>query len=130
MSVCTVRDSILIKIKIWFKRKICVIPIGASSKILQLRTILSNKSAGQVSRIGWAIASYSNLGMIYFIYSIFFIQFNLARIITNLIQTKDMSMVINLLISFLLNVSIVIACTIYSNDSLPKSTDERKKKTT
>ena len=42
----------------------CVIPIGASSKIIQLKTILSNKSAGQVSRTGWAIASYSNLGML------------------------------------------------------------------
>jgi hypothetical protein len=42
----------------------CVIPIGASSKIIQLRTIVSNKSAGQVSRTGWAIASYSNLGML------------------------------------------------------------------
>jgi len=93
---------------------LCVIPIGASSKILQLQTIISNKSAGQVSRIGWIVASYNNL----------------ARIITNLIQTKDMSMVINLLISFVLNVSIVIACTIYANGSTPKSIDERKKKTT
>ncbi|CAF5100060.1 unnamed protein product [Rotaria sp. Silwood1] len=42
-----------------------VIPIGASSKIIQLRTILSNKSAGQVSRTGWIIASYSNCGMMY-----------------------------------------------------------------
>ncbi|CAF0722219.1 unnamed protein product [Rotaria sordida] len=91
-----------------------VIPIGASSKIIQLRTILSNKSAGQVSRIGWVIASYSNC----------------ARIITNLIQTKDMNMVINLSISFILNTSIVIACTIYSNDSVSKLTDKRKTKTT
>lgn len=44
----------------------CVIPIGASSKIIQLRTILANKSAGQVSRTGWAIASYSNFGMCFF----------------------------------------------------------------
>lgn len=41
----------------------CVIPIGASSKIIQLRTIISNKSAGQVSRTGWAIACYSNFGI-------------------------------------------------------------------
>jgi len=88
----------------------CVIPIGASSKILQLQTIISNKSSGQVSRTGWIFACYNNL----------------ARIITNLIETKDMSMVINLLISFVLNVSIVIACTVYPNGS----TDERKKKTT
>lgn len=46
----------------------CVIPIGASSKIIQLRTILSNKSAGQVSRTGWAIATYSNLGMFSFVF--------------------------------------------------------------
>lgn len=51
----------------------CVIPIGASSKIIQLRTILSNKSAGQVSRTGWAIASYSNLGNSYFIFMFLFI---------------------------------------------------------
>jgi hypothetical protein len=41
-----------------------------------------------------------------------------------------MSMVINLLISFILNTSIVIACTVYANESVPKSTDEKKKKTT
>ncbi|CAF1230029.1 unnamed protein product [Rotaria magnacalcarata] len=91
-----------------------VIPIGASSKLIQLRTIVSNKSAGQVSRTGWAIASYSNF----------------ARIITNLVQTKDMSMVINLLISFILNISIVIACTIYTNNPVLKPTDDTKKKTT
>jgi len=111
-----------------------VIPISASSKLIQLRTILSNKSAGQVSRTGWAIASYSNLGIIYFIFLYFIflliILFNLARIITNLIQTKDKNMVINLLISFILNTSIVIACTIYANESVPKSTDEKKQKTT
>jgi len=40
-------------------------------------------------------------------------------------------MVINLLISFVLNISIVIACTVYGgNGPVQKSTDERKKKTT
>jgi hypothetical protein len=72
--------------------------------------------------------------MIYFIFLFSFflliILFNLARIITNIIETKDMSMVINLLISFILNTSIVIACTVYANESVPKSTDEKKKKTT
>ncbi len=52
----------------------CVIPIGASSKLIQLRTILSNKSAGQVSRTGWIVASYSNLGKIS--YSKFSFTFN------------------------------------------------------
>jgi hypothetical protein len=68
MSVCTVRDFILIK-KMKFLLKylylqIFVIPISASSKLIQLRTILSNKSAGQVSRTGWAIAAYGSFGMI------------------------------------------------------------------
>jgi len=90
----------------------CVIPIGASSKILQLQTIISNKSSGEVSRIGWIVASYNSL----------------ARIITNLIQTKDMRMVINLLISFILNISIVIACTVYANEPVQKSIDTREKK--
>jgi hypothetical protein len=53
----------------------CVIPIGASSKLIQLRTIVSNKSAGQVSRIGWAIASYSNLGMINFLFFLPYFSF-------------------------------------------------------
>jgi len=67
MSVCTVRDFILIKMKFLLKflyLQIFVIPISASSKLIQLRTILSNKSAGQVSRTGWAIAAYGNCGMI------------------------------------------------------------------
>ncbi|UJR35395.1 hypothetical protein I4U23_028152 [Adineta vaga] len=94
---------------------IFVIPISASSKILQLRTILTNKSVGQVSRTGWAIAAYGSF----------------ARIITNLYETQDMKMVVNLLISFILNTSIVIACTIYSQEErASKSTDEQRKKTT
>ena len=53
-----------------------------------------------------------------------------ARIITNFIQTKDMNMVINLLISFILNLSIVIACTIYPNNPRQKSTNDSRKETT
>ncbi len=109
-----------------------VIPISASSKIVQLQTILSNKSSGQVSRTGWLIASYNNFGILY-TYSLIsnFLTwlFCLARIITNLIETRDMSMVLNLLISFILNISIVIACTVYK--SVPKNTKKqlRLKKT-
>lgn len=44
-----------------------VIPISASSKIAQLQTILSNKSAGQVSRTGWLIACYNNFGIFFFL---------------------------------------------------------------
>ena len=112
--------------------KMCVIPIGASSKIIQLRTILSNKSAGQVSRTGWAIASYSNLGTFFSLKELSPYRYSLpsARIITNLFQTKDMSMVTNLFISFILNLSIVIACTIYPNNPTQKSTDDSKQKTT
>ncbi|CAF1316161.1 unnamed protein product [Adineta ricciae] len=91
-----------------------VIPIGASSKIAQLRIILTNKSAGQVSRPGWMIACYNNF----------------ARIITNLVETRDMSMVLNLFISLILNLSIVIACTIYKYGPVRKSKDKKKKKTT
>ncbi|CAF0813529.1 unnamed protein product [Adineta steineri] len=101
--------------KVWMN--ICtlfVIPISASSKILQLRTIISNKSAGQVSKIGWAIAAYGSF----------------ARIITNLYETNDMNMVINLLISFILNTSVVIVCMIYSKGPVPKLTNENRKKTT
>lgn len=110
-----------------------VIPISASSKIVQLRTILSNKSAGQVSRTGWLIASYNNFG-IYFLSSFSFLisllNIILARIITNLIETRDMSMVLNLFISLILNISIVIACTVYKSESVQKSKDKTKKKTT
>jgi len=93
-----------------------VIPIGASSKIAQLRMIITNKSAGQVSAAGWAIASYSNF----------------ARIITNLVETRDMSMVLNLFVSLVLNVALVIACSVYKYGPLPKSKDKKKtkKKTT
>ncbi|CAF1109998.1 unnamed protein product [Adineta steineri] len=91
-----------------------VIPISASSKIVQLRTILSNKSAGQVSRPGWMIACYNNF----------------ARIITNLVETRDMSMVLNLFISLILNISIVIACTVYKYGPVRKPKDKKKKKTT
>jgi len=41
-----------------------------------------------------------------------------------------MSMVINLLISFVLNLSIVIACTIYGNTSVRKDNIKTKEKST
>ena len=53
-----------------------------------------------------------------------------ARVITNLYQTGDMTLVANLLIGFILNLSVVIACTIYSQDRTVKSSDEQRKKTT
>ncbi|CAF3922154.1 unnamed protein product [Rotaria sordida] len=43
----------------------CVIPMGASSKIIQLRVILSNKNLGQVSRISCSIAVYTNFVLIF-----------------------------------------------------------------
>ena len=109
-----------------------VIPIGASSKIVQLRIILTNKSAGQVSRSGWAIASYNNFGMVLLPHSSFLdplLPFSLsARIITNLVETRDMSMVLNLSISFVLNVSIVLACSVYKYGPVRKSKDKKQKK--
>jgi hypothetical protein len=54
----------------------------------------------------------------------------LARIITNLVETRDMSMVLNLFISLILNISIVIACTVYKYGPVRKSKDKTKKKTT
>jgi uncharacterized membrane protein len=83
-----------------------------------------------VEQVGQLLRTAISVQFLIFSYSHFVFQFNLARIITNLIQTKDMSMVINLLISFILNISIVIACTIYANGPKPKSADTRKKKTT
>ena len=110
-----------------------VIPIGASSKIVQLRSILTNKSAGQVSRSGWAIASYNNFGRLLLLHAVVFwilcIRRLLARIITNLVETRDMSMVLNLFISLVLNVSIVLACSIYKHGPVRKSKDKKQKKT-
>ncbi|CAF2389825.1 unnamed protein product [Rotaria sp. Silwood2] len=91
-----------------------VIPISAISKIAQLQTILTNKSSGQVNRSVWIMASYNNF----------------ARILTNLIETQDKSMVINLFVSLILNTSIVIACTVYKYGPIRKSKDKKKKKTT
>ncbi|CAF0873247.1 unnamed protein product [Rotaria sordida] len=93
---------------------IFVIPISATSKIAQLQTILINKNAGQVNRSVWIIASYNNF----------------ARILTNLIETHDKSMVLNLFVSLILNTSIVIACTVYKYGPIRKSKDKKKKKTT
>jgi hypothetical protein len=107
-----------------------VIPISASSKIIQLRTILTNKSAGQVSRPGWIIASYNNFGTNIKSSFSFSINICLARIITYLVETRDISMVLNLFISLILNISIVIACTVYKYGTVQKSKDKKKKKTT
>jgi len=93
--------------------KICtilVVPIGAISKLAQLKKIVSNKSAGDVSLYPWLIASYNNL----------------ARIITNLFETKDNTMVFNLSISFLLNVALVVACIYYKPSKQMAKTKERE----
>lgn len=51
-----------------------------------------------------------------------------ARIITNLVETRDMAMVLNLFISLVLNVSIVLACTIYKYGPVRKAKDKKLKK--
>jgi hypothetical protein len=38
-----------------------------------------------------------------------------------------MSAMINFLISFVLNISIIIVCTVYANESVQNSTDDAKK---
>ena len=109
------------------------IPLSASSKIIQLRTILTNRSAGQVSRIGWTIGSYSNMGTHPCdcrISQATSDRFIAARLVTTLLHTKDTNMVLGLLISFVLNTSIVTACTVYPNESRSKSTANGKEKTT
>lgn len=69
--------------------KMCVIPIGASSKIIQLRTILTNKSAGQVSRMGWAIASYSNLGTFVLLKEISLLLILFLQLVSSPIYSKQ-----------------------------------------
>jgi len=80
-----------------------VIPIGASSNIVQLRTILSNNHFS-------------------FLFSNSIIIIILARIIINILETRDMNMVLNLFISLILNISIVIAFTVYKTESKDKTT--------
>ena len=50
----------------------------------------------------------------------------LARIITNLIETRDLSMVLNLFVSLVLNLSIVVACTVYQYGPRRKAKDKKK----
>lgn len=108
-----------------------VIPIGASSKLIQLRTIIANKSAGQVTRTGWIIAAYGSAGKhsLLSMVSLWALT-DLARIVTNLYLTQDMKIMANLSIGLILNVAVAIACTIYPQKAVSASAENTKEKTT
>ncbi|CAF1245390.1 unnamed protein product [Rotaria magnacalcarata] len=93
---------------------IFVIPIMASSKIVQLKAIITNKDASQANRSVAKMAAFNNV----------------ARILTNFAETYDKIMIIYLFVSLILNTSIVIACAVYKYGPIRIAKDKKKKKTT
>ncbi|KAI9587912.1 solute carrier family 66 member 3 [Glossina fuscipes] len=79
-------------------------PIGATSKILQLITILRTKDARSVSRTTWALSAFTNMTRIYTVY----------------VQSHDWMLLSNFIISTFLSSSVFIAAWVFKKK--PKET--------
>jgi len=84
-------------------------PISAMSKIMQLASIISAKSAGSVSKTTWSLAAYTCV----------------ARFITLSMEKPDMSLLGAYVIAGVLNVTIVLAC-LYYGTGLPAYESSKK----
>ncbi|XP_067613699.1 solute carrier family 66 member 3 isoform X4 [Eurosta solidaginis] len=74
-------------------------PIGATSKILQLLQILRTKDASSVSRTTWALSAFTNF----------------TRIYTVFVQSNDLMLLSNFLISTFLSSSVFAAACVYKS---------------
>ncbi|SPP76868.1 solute carrier family 66 member 3 [Drosophila guanche] len=72
-------------------------PIGATSKVLQLLAILRTKDASSVSRTTWALSAFTNMTRIYTVY----------------VQSHDLMLLSNFLISTFLSASVFAAACFY-----------------
>ncbi|XP_037905890.1 solute carrier family 66 member 3 isoform X2 [Hermetia illucens] len=72
-------------------------PIGASSKVLQLLAILRTKDSSSVSLVTWALSAFTNL----------------TRIYTIMIESNDIMLLSNFIISFTLSATVFLAALIY-----------------
>ncbi|CAD7003896.1 PQ-loop repeat-containing protein 3 isoform X2 [Ceratitis capitata] len=72
-------------------------PIGATSKVLQLISILRTKDASSVSRTTWALSAFTNMTRIYTVY----------------VQSNDLMLLSNFLISTFLSSSVFAAACFY-----------------
>uniref|UniRef100_A0A1B0FDQ5 Solute carrier family 66 member 3 n=1 Tax=Glossina morsitans morsitans TaxID=37546 RepID=A0A1B0FDQ5_GLOMM len=79
-------------------------PIGATSKILQLITILRTKDARSVSRMTWALSAFTNMTRIYTVY----------------VQSHDWMLLSNFIISTFLSSSVFTAAWVFKKK--PKET--------
>ncbi|KAH8398341.1 hypothetical protein KR215_008649 [Drosophila sulfurigaster] len=72
-------------------------PIGATSKVLQLIAILRTKDASSVSRTTWALSAFTNMTRIYTVY----------------VQSHDVMLLSNFLISTFLSSAVFVAACVY-----------------
>ncbi|XP_065360384.1 solute carrier family 66 member 3 [Calliphora vicina] len=72
-------------------------PIGATSKVLQLVAILRSKDASSVSRTTWALSAFTNFTRIYTVY----------------VQSHDLMLLSNFMISTFLSSSVFVAACVY-----------------
>lgn len=112
--------------------------MSATSQIVQLKTVLTNKNVSQINQSVVKIAAINNFGKLFIIsycgMASFLIKtmkyFLLARIITSFLETHDNIMVLYLFASLILNISIILACTVYKYGPIRKPKDKKKKNTT
>lgn len=73
------------------------LPLSAASKLAQINTIYQIKSKGNVSVLTWSLAGYGCLARLYTVY----------------VEVEDLQILLNFLVSFVLNSTVVIACLYY-----------------
>lgn len=75
------------------------LPLSVVSKLAQISTIYKIKSKGNVSVLTWLLATYGCL----------------ARLFTVYVEVDDMQIMLNFLVSFVLNSLVVIMCLYYGS---------------
>ncbi|XP_066157056.1 solute carrier family 66 member 3 [Euwallacea fornicatus] len=76
-------------------------PIGASSKVVQLGEILRSKNAQSVSILTWLISAFTNF----------------TRVFTIIMESADLTLLLNFVINTVLSTAVMIAAIVYKNPS-------------
>lgn len=78
----------------------CTLPLGASGKLVQIRTLHQIKSGGSVSLLTWSLDLYVSLSKLFIIY----------------FEVKDMHIFFIMFVTFVLNCVVVIQCLYYPTE--------------
>lgn len=93
-------------------------PIGASSKVVQLVEILRTKNAQSVSILTWFISAFTNFSKFSLTLNWFCgykRPFFTARVFTIMMESADLTLLLNFVINTILSSSVMVAAYLYKN---------------